>query len=186
MRYNVVFVGSVAVGKTSIIKRYLANNFATKHVSTIAVDFIPITIDKTMLSLWDTCGQERFMSITSSYYMRGHIFVLVHDTTEPDIERNLKFWYREIQKKKPGRHNPVIIVVSNKMDQGKAAPAVRKWCRENLFEHVETSAKLGTGISELFQKIHDAVVVHHNDWLTSPSLPFLPLTPTEPSPGCNC
>jgi len=187
MRFNVVFVGSVAAGKTSIIHRYLKKNFLEQHVSTIAVDFIPIKIEDTPLSIWDTCGQERFMSITSSYYMRGHVFVLVHDTSNLNMDKNLKYWFNEIQKKKPGRHHPVIIVVSNKVDKTSSSSNVRIWCNDNMFEHVETSAKTGKGVSELFQKIHDAVVVHGNDWLSSHSLPSLPISPTtETTPGCAC
>jgi len=187
MRFNVVFVGSVAAGKTSIIQRYLKNTFLKQHVSTIAVDFVPITIEDTLLSIWDTCGQERFMSITSSYYMRGHVFVLVHDTSDLDMDKHLKYWYNEIEKKRPGRHHPVIIIVSNKVDITSSSSDVRIWCNDNMFEHVETSAKTGKGIHELFQKIHDAVVVHSNNWLTSHSLPSLPISPSvEPSPGCAC
>lgn len=186
MRYNVVFVGSVSAGKTSIIQRYCKKIFVEKHVSTIAVDFQPITIGEIQLSLWDTCGQERFMSITSSYYMRGHVFVLVHDAAEPDIDKNLKYWYKEIDKRRPPRHTPVIIVVSNKMDKSKSRKDVRDWCRKNLFEHVETSAKTGVGISALFDKVCDAALVHGSDWTNGTSLPTLPETPNAPSPGCAC
>lgn len=187
MRYNVVFVGSVAAGKTSIIQRYLKNTFLKKHVSTIAVDFVPIEIEDIKLSIWDTCGQERFMAITSSYYMRGHIFVLVHDTSELDMDKNLKYWYNEIVKKKPGRHNPIIIIVSNKIDKISSSSDVRIWCNDNMFEHVDTSAKTGIGIQSLFQKIHDAVVVHHNEWLSGATLPYLPMTSvSDPTPGCVC
>ena len=81
MRFNVVFVGSVGAGKTSIIKSRM-NEDINKHVSTIAVDYIQLNIGKYDISLWDTCGQERFMSLTSSYFMRGHVFVLVHDVAD--------------------------------------------------------------------------------------------------------
>ena len=186
MRFNVVFVGSVSAGKTSIIQRYCKKTFADKHVSTIAVDFHPITIGEIQLSLWDTCGQERFMSITTSYYMRGHIFVLVHDAVEPDIEKNLKYWYKEIQKRHTPRHTPVIIVVSNKMDTASSRADVREWCRDNLFEYAETSAKNGQGIPALFDKICDAALVHGSDWTNGTSLPMLPTTPNVASPGCAC
>lgn len=181
-----VFVGSVSTGKTSLIQRYCKQTFTDKHVSTIAVDFHPIVIGEIQLSLWDTCGQERFLSITTSYYMRGHIFVLVHDATDPDIEKNLKYWYKEIEKRRPARHTPVIIVVSNKMDKASRRADVREWCRDNLFEHVETSAKTGTGIPALFDKICDAALVHGSVWTNGTSLPILPTTPTVPSPGCAC
>lgn len=188
MRFNVVFVGSVGGGKTSIIQRYFhKNKDITKHVSTIAVDFIPTIIDDVEMSIWDTCGQERFMAITSSYFMRGHIFVLVHDISDSILKTDLKKWHEDILKKRPSRHEPVIIVVSNKTDTKPfCSEEIRCWITENMFDHMYTSAKTGENVVELFQKIRDAILVHQTDWM-APSLPALPLPDKElPAPGCSC
>ena len=99
MRYNIVFVGSVKACKTSVIKRYLGNTVSDKTVSTIAVDFVPITVDDIELSIWDTCGQERFNAITSAYFMRGHVFVLVHDISDSTVNKDLQRWYKDILNK---------------------------------------------------------------------------------------
>jgi len=183
MRYNVVFVGSVGAGKTSIIRRFINKSAAT--TSTIAVDFIPIEIDTIQMSIWDTCGQERFASITSSYFSRGHVFVLVHDIQD-DSPVKLQKWYKEIEDKTPQRHESVVVVVSNKTDVHPfASTIITSWIKEHGFDHIYTSAISGEGIENLFSKIKDAVVVHQADWL-SPSLPALPAQPTVKSPGCSC
>jgi len=187
MRFNVVFVGSVGGGKTSIIKKYCHNDDTSNHVSTIAVDFIPVVLDDVRMSIWDTCGQERFMAITSSYFMRGHVFVLVHDISDSVLQNDLKKWHQDILKKRPSRHDPVVIVVSNKSDtQPFCADDISAWVSENTFDHVFTSAKTGENIQMLFKKIRDAILVHQTDWM-SPSLPALPL-PDNPKavPGCSC
>lgn len=186
MRYNIVFVGSVGGGKTSIIKKRM-NEDTTKHVSTIAVDFVPMDLDDVKVSVWDTCGQERFMSITSSYFMRGHVFVLVHDVSDSSVSADLEKWRCDIVSKRPARHKPVVIVVSNKSDiQPFCSSDVTDWVSNNVFDHVYTSAKTGEGIPELFEQIKSAIVVHQSDWL-SPSLPALPEQPElKDSPGCVC
>jgi len=182
MRYNVVFVGNVSTGKTSIIQQYLEKPSAT--TSTLAVDFIPIEIDTVQMSLWDTCGQERFAAITSSYFARGHVFVLVHDIRD-ESPISLQKWYKEIEKNTP-RHEPVVVVVSNKTDLHPfAATKLTDWIKEHGFDQIYTSAMSGEGIEALFSKIKDAVVVHQTDWL-SPSLPSLPVTAQVTSPGCSC
>jgi len=185
MRFNVVFVGSVSGGKTSIIKKYTGNT--SKHVSTIAVDFVSLTLDDIDVSIWDTCGQERFMAITSSYFMRGHVFVLVHDVTDSTVANDLEKWRKEIVNNRPARHTPVVIVATNKVDLHPfCTPEVSEWVDEHTFEHVYTSAESGEGIPGLFKAIRDAVVVHQSDWL-APSLPVLPaMTDAAPSPGCVC
>ena len=187
MRFNVVFVGSVGGGKTSIIKKFFHNDKTTKHTSTIAVDFIPTQIKDIKMSIWDTCGQERFMAITSSYFLRGHVFVLVHDISDSSLSADLKKWHKDILEKRPSRHVPVIIVVSNKTDiKAFCSDDVSDWTREHMFDHVFTSAKTGENVQKLFQKIHDAILVHQTEWLT-PSLPALPESSMpKSSPGCVC
>lgn len=186
MRFNIVFVGSVGGGKTSIIKRFMGHP-TDKHVSTIAVDYISLKLGEHDISVWDTCGQERFMSITSSYFMRGHVFVLVHDIIDSTVANDLERWRNEIENKLPARHMPVIIVASNKSDLSSfCEESVTSWVSLHQFEHVYTSAKTGEGIERLFKKIDDAITVHQSDWL-SPSLPVLPqMAEAEPSPGCSC
>ena len=185
MRYNVIFVGTVGVGKTSLICRYV-NGVHNKTVSTtLAVDYVPMTIGGIELSLWDTAGQERFMSMTSSYFSRGHVFVLVHNIDSDQLQ-DLKVWYKQIFEKRPARHEPVVIIVSNKTDlQPFCSTKITEWVREHSFEHVYTSALSGEGIEPLFKRIHDAVIVHQTDWL-SPSLPVLSHDVSKPTPGCNC
>jgi len=183
MRYNIVFVGNVGAGKTSIIHRYLKKPGQT--VSTLAVDFVPIEYEDIKMSIWDTCGQERFEAITSSYFARGHVFVLVHDIKD-ESPAFLQKWFTQIQNKSPQRHEPVIIVVSNKTDLYPfASTDVTSWVKDHMFDHIYTSAVSGEGIANLFSKMKDAVVVHQADWL-SPSLPALPVQPPVNSPGCNC
>jgi len=187
MRYNVIFVGSISVGKTSLIHRYLKKFHNRDVSSTLAVDYHPIKIDDISLSLWDTAGQERFHSITSSYFSRGHIFVLVHDIEICQVKKDMETWYKQIFDKRPARHEPVIIIVSNKTDLHPfCSQEVTNWIQDHSFDHVYTSAVTGEGMEKLFEKIHDAVVVHQSDWL-SPSLPALPATAvSKTSPGCNC
>lgn len=186
MRYNVVLVGSVASGKTSIVKCKL-NEPIDKHMSTLCVDCVPLDIDGVSITLWDTCGQERFKSITSSYFMRGHIFLLVHDIADSDVKNDLERWRLEIEKNKPPRHDPIIIVVSNKVDlEPFCRDHIADWVREHGFDQVYTSAKTKEGIEQLFTEIKNAITVHQQAWL-SPSLPSLPSFPEQtPSPGCSC
>ena len=184
MRYNIVFVGSVGAGKTSIVQHYQSKN--SKVTSTLAVDFIPMTLGDLRVSVWDTCGQERFMAITSSYFARGHVFVLVHDISDSTVADDLKRWYAIIAEKSPHLHAPVVIVVSNKTDlHAFAASEVTAWIKEHTFDHIYTSAVSGEGIENLFSKIRDAIVVHQAEWL-SPSLPALPAEPVRRAPGCSC
>ena len=113
--------------------------------------------------------------------------MLVHDIENGQVKKDMETWYKQIFEKCPARHEPVIIIVSNKTDLHPfCSQEVTNWIQDHSFDHVFTSAVTGEGMEKLFQKIHDAVVVHQSDWL-SPSLPALPATSvSKTSPGCNC
>ena len=109
-------------------------------------------------------------------FMRGHVFVLVHDIADSTLNEDIQRWHESILDKRPARHDPVIIVVSNKVDLHPfCSDEVCAWIKEHSFDHIHTSAKTGENISKLFEKIRDAILVHQTDWL-APSLPALPIT----------
>ncbi|TRZ07145.1 hypothetical protein HGM15179_019961, partial [Zosterops borbonicus] len=57
--------GSIQVGKTSLITRFMYDSFDNTYQATIGIDFLSKTMyleDRTIrLQLWDTAGQERFL-----------------------------------------------------------------------------------------------------------------------------
>jgi len=60
-KYKLVFLGDQSVGKTSIITRFMYDNFDRHYQATIGIDFLSKTMyleDRTVrLQLWDTAGQ---------------------------------------------------------------------------------------------------------------------------------
>ncbi len=65
---KVTIVGEHSAGKTSILMRYMYNEFSDSYMATIGVDFISHVMrvnDHTIrLHIWDTAGQERFKSVS--------------------------------------------------------------------------------------------------------------------------
>ena len=51
-----------------------------------------------MLMQWDTAGQDRFRTITSTYYKGAHGIMVVYDVTDQESFESLKFWLQEIDK----------------------------------------------------------------------------------------
>lgn len=187
MRYNVCFVGNISAGKSSIIQRKMNGKFNVNQHTTIACDFYDLQIGDSNVAIWDTCGEERFLALSKSYFARGHIFVLVNDLLNSKLN-DLTKWYNIIHDECVARHTPVVIIASNKCDGD--VPFVKSetesWIRNNDLEHCYTSAKTGEGIDKLFYKIGDAIEVHQSDWL-SPSLPSIVINPSmKEIEGCNC
>ena len=83
LTYIVILIGDSGVGKTNIFLRYLNNDFEQKSLSTIGVDFgsRSYVIDGNLckVQIWDTAGQDRFKSISTSYddILHTYIFLIL-------------------------------------------------------------------------------------------------------------
>jgi small GTP-binding protein len=77
---KLLVIGNSGVGKTNMLLKFCDNNFMTSHLTTIGIDFkiktIMIGSDKVRLQIWDTAGQEKFKTITQTYY-RGAMGILL-------------------------------------------------------------------------------------------------------------
>jgi Ras-related protein Rab-1A len=72
-RFKVILLGDIAVGKTSILSRFIDEKYTNEYKCNVGVEFKVKSIyldEKTGadLQIWDTCGEERFRSLTRQYY----------------------------------------------------------------------------------------------------------------------
>ena len=160
--FKVIMAGDGAVGKTSIVKRYVSRTFTQDYLSTLGVQVSSkdFTFDdgKTIkLLIWDVAGQYVFASVRSMYYRDATVALVVFDVTNRDTFDNVSKWVREARDVEPSL---AIILVGNKVDltlerdvSEKEAEALV--ARLNLAGYVETSARTGQGINELFKKVVD-------------------------------
>lgn len=85
LRYKVVLVGDISVGKTSIISRFIDSTFKDVYDPSIGVDFSSKTIRfrgrHLKMQMWDTAGQEKYKSLIPSYIRGSSIIFLVYDIT---------------------------------------------------------------------------------------------------------
>ena len=98
--FKVVLIGNVSVGKSSIIKRFIFNEFNQEYVCTIGTELskksLFVSQNKiTNLFIWDTCGQEKFRSVTRQYYRDTQAILLVFDLTSEKSFYDLQSWYDE-------------------------------------------------------------------------------------------
>ncbi len=101
--YKVVIVGDPGTGKSSLINRFVDDQYSEEYLATIGVDFKIKTIDlgckRIKLQIWDTAGQERFRSIVSSYYRRMNAALVVFDVNNGETFHNVSHWMSELKLK---------------------------------------------------------------------------------------
>ena len=98
---KVVLVGEAGVGKTCLIKQYLYKTFDSEEIPTIAgvESYKELHLDNEILKLtiWDTCGQERFRSINKIFMNKSNIVIFVYDITKIESFQELQnYWYKNV------------------------------------------------------------------------------------------
>lgn len=161
---KVVLVGKAAVGKSSIMLRYSDNTFNEFYVNTIGVDFRFKTMEvkgrKVKVQVWDTAGQEKFRTISSTYYRGADAILFVYDITDASSFSDLfQYWFPEVQDHAP--EVPMLILVGNKIDREEDRKVakndkhyiVNMGGKERKALHYEVSAKNNVGVNEIFEDI---------------------------------
>lgn len=161
--FKIVILGNTGVGKTCILKRLTQNTFEEETGVTIGVEFGNfgmIVREQTFvkLQIWDTAGQESFRSITRNFYQGSEGVFLVYDITNRQSFEELRTqWLQEVRRNTP--NNIIIYLVGNVADapdeeRQVTAEEALEFAREEKFSHfVETSAKTGLNVHEIFQTI---------------------------------
>ena len=125
-------------------------------MNSIGVDFklknIEIDGKKIKLQIWETAGEERFRTITTSYYKGAHAILIVFDITEKDSFDHVKNWVADIDKF--AKQGVLRILVGNKCDLEKQRNVSKEEANELAeklgIKYIETSAKDTINIETLF------------------------------------
>ena len=109
IEYRLILLGDTAVGKTCLFKKLTFGVFKDKNVSTIGIDRRTFKVkcdleekDGTtnskivQINLTDTAGQERYKSLTKSYYKSSDAAIILYDITDKQSFINIDNWIQSI------------------------------------------------------------------------------------------
>ena len=154
---KICMVGAFAVGKTSLVARFVKGIYSDKYLTTVGVK-----IDKKSLSvggkemtmiLWDLAGEDEYLHLRASYLRGSAGYFLVADgTRRATLDKAIELQSRVENEIGPA---PFILLINKSdlnteweiQDSEIAALAEKGWA---VFE---TSAKTGANVEEVFQAI---------------------------------
>lgn len=161
---KLVLLGEAAVGKSSLVLRFVSNDFQENKEPTIGAAFLTqkCTIgDRTIkYEIWDTAGQERFASLAPMYYRNAQAALVVYDITKPASFIKARHWVKELHEQ--ASKDITIALVGNKYDLAEGGndneESLRKVSVEegkNLAEEegllfFEASAKSSYNVNDVF------------------------------------
>jgi Ras-related protein Rab-5C len=164
---KLVLLGEAAVGKSSLVLRFVSNDFQENKEPTIGAAFLTqkCTIDNRVIKyeIWDTAGQERFASLAPMYYRGAQAALVVYDITKPASFIKARHWVKELHEQ--ANKDIVIALVGNKLDLINDDDDLRKVSIEegqNLAQEqgllfFETSAKTSHNVNEVFVAIGNKI-----------------------------
>ena len=155
--FKLLTIGESGVGKTSILRRFVENEFSKTHLATIGIDYrtkvLHIYGKDIKLKIWDTAGQERYHNITSQIYKGADGIILVFDVNEEISFTKIKDWIEQI-KSNVSQEEISLILLGNKCDIEERAISKeqgQEMANSLNLKYYETSALNGTGINEAFE-----------------------------------
>ncbi|CAH8863015.1 unnamed protein product [Trichobilharzia szidati] len=165
-QFRVIIIGDSMVGKSSLMKSFVEGNFSSVSDPTIGVDFFSRTVRIqeevfVKLQLWDTAGQEKFRSITASYYRNCVGVLIVFDLTDRETFDHVTDWYEEARGSIKCSA-PVFIIVGHKADR-RDERQVSKMEAQSLaqrlgdYTYIETSSLTGQNIERAFELLAEGI-----------------------------
>jgi small GTP-binding protein len=154
---KVCVLGAFAVGKTSLIRRYVESIFSDTYLTTVGVKISKKTItvgaDPLTLILWDVAGEDDVTAIRMSYVRGAAGYLLVADGMRPETLEVA----RSIQSRAAAELGGApFLLLLNKADlqaQWEIAPESIEALEQAGWTVVRTSAKTGDGVEEAFQAL---------------------------------
>ncbi|XP_053298358.1 ras-related protein Rab-6A isoform X3 [Pleuronectes platessa] len=139
------------------------DSFDNTYQATIGIDFLSKTMyleDRTIrLQLWDTAGQERFRSLIPSYIRDSAAAVVVYDITNVNSFQQTTKWIDDVRTERGG--DVIIMLVGNKTDLADKRQITTEEGEQRAKEmnvlFIETSAKTGYNVKQLFRRVAAAL-----------------------------
>ena len=161
-RLKLIIAGDFAVGKTSLVKRFMGQDFSPSYKATMGVEcFTKSYRDEESnlidLSIWDLSGQTLYRDVAISYAKESDLVILVFDVTRQETFNNIKGWHKTIYDviaENSRKYSAPCMIIGNKIDlddkrtvkllEGVALAGSLKAL------YIETSAKTGKNVDKAF------------------------------------
>jgi Ras-related protein Rab-6A len=160
LSFKIILVGESSTGKTSITNKAINDYFSNSHQVTLGFEYhmmlFEILDNKLKLNIWDTCGQEIYRSLITSFYNNTSLAVIVFAINDISSFENVEYWISEVKKNSfPGIR---LFLVGNKSDLEKERTVNKEIIDELIYKYnidyyIETSAKDGNKVIDLFKTI---------------------------------
>ncbi|XP_053376127.1 uncharacterized protein LOC123534810 isoform X1 [Mercenaria mercenaria] len=163
---NTLLLGDYNVGKTSIIHLLTGMKKCPKLVERYCPLSVSVQLNRkgkhVLLKITDTGGQEKFRSLTASYYRGAHGCLVLFDVTKESTFNNLTYWLHDL--KEYSTHPEIsTILVGTKChvtpdEREVSYDRAQKFAESVGLPYMEVSAEEGKNVTEVFERLADIII----------------------------
>ena len=195
LSFKIIIVGDSGVGKSCLSIKASRNYFEDFYSPTVGFEFLTFNVkveDQIIkLQIWDTCGQEVYRSLISSFYRSASLAIIVYSIDSEESFNNIEKWVNDIKT----QSNPDIklFLIGNKADLEDKREVTKESGENFSKEHkltyfTETSAKTGFNVQNVFIEVAKELYLQHEELKSRVSrpgsmstVPYVPETPNTVS-----
>ena len=170
LSFKIIIIGDQGVGKSCLSIKASRNYFEDFYSPTVGFEFVSFNVrieDKNIkLQIWDTCGQEVYRSLISSFYRSASLAIMVYSIDNDDSFNNIEKWLNDV--KTQSNPNIKIFLIGNKADLEDKRKVSREAGEKFLKDHkltyfIETSAKTGFNVQNVFIQAAKELYLSHEE-----------------------
>lgn len=171
--FKIIIAGDTGVGKTSLVRRYVDNEFIPSKKATIGIDYFLKSINlanmglkttSVSLQIWDLAGEEKYRTFLPAYIPGTNGIFFVYSE---DVKKSFNYLNDFMVELKKLLKEPVpIILIKAKIDIAESIDMtedVKEFMKKNGIDvFIDTSAKTGQNVNKAFQEIAKLIVKENN------------------------
>ena len=165
--FKVIIIGPGAVGKTSLLYRFVENQFSFRYKMTIGADFLSKVIDykpetKIKMQIWDIGGQERYRFLRSSFFDGANGAMIVFDLSRWHTFEELETWVADLYEF-AGKQTPFVLIgnkvdLIERRDEFFERESAEMFVKREKAYYIETSAKTGENVEGAFLNLAERML----------------------------
>ena len=157
--FKIITLGESNVGKKAFLERFTDNSFDRDGLH-IRMKVIEVENKIVKLQIIDTDGEERFRTITKTYYKGAHGIILMYDVTDLYTFKNIKNWIKQVIAN--GEKSMRKVLVGHKCDEHDRVVTEaegKKLAEDYNIAFFESSAKTNKNVSEVFEYLSREILL---------------------------